>query len=318
MRKQDPPIAIVGSDLHLTDRVPIARAEKNWLEVLAGYLVEVELLRKSYGVPFLVAGDVFDKPNPSPAVVNFAFDHLPDRTWAIPGQHDLQYHNYEDIDQTAYWTLVMGGKIKHLIRGQAHVFASFEGSEGWAWYVVGWPWGSEPTAIEEMEDTDNKFLALVHSYIWTKGHKFKNAPQKAVVSKWEDRLDGYDAAVFGDNHKGFNLDTNHGKLSIMNCGTFVRRKVDEKEYRPMVGILHKSGSITPYYLHTENDRWATPEELVEKYEELEDFNGLIEELNTLGSGTLDFLEALQAGIAAKQVGRVVGDIIRKAAEEKTP
>lgn len=299
-------IAVLGSDLHITNRTPVARAEKDWFEVLAGYLDQVNILCKRHECPFIVAGDIFDKSNPPPEVINFAIDNLPHQTWAVPGQHDLEYHNYEDIEKTAYWTLVKAKVVRHLMRGQ-RMLLNHE------WSIIGWPWGSYD--LEPHDTTTTKTLAVVHAYCWKFGHTYPNAPKKNGVRHWQRLLwNDYDAAVFGDNHKGF-LVGEESHLPILNAGAFVRRKIDEVKYRPQVGLLTVHGEIRIHRLRISNDRWCTPNELEAKAAETTDFTELMGELKELGVDSLDFMEALKAGMAAKRVGKVVGDIIRKAAEE---
>lgn len=312
-KEDDEPIAVLGSDLHLTNKVPVARAEDNWLTVLEGYLDQVSTLCRNLGeVPFLVAGDVFDKPTVPPEVVNFAIDSLPKRTWTIPGQHDLEYHSYEDIAKTSYWTLVKSGKVKHIIRGQAHLFRE-DVNENRHWYVVGWPWGSEPRPMNQVKGRTDKYLALVHAYCWAKNLGYKNAPMEGLSKKWARKLKGYTAAAFGDNHHSFQIQ--HSEVNLLNCGCFVRRRSDEKKYKPSVGVLYTSGKIEQVPLHTAGDKWCTPEQLENKADDLSQFEELVSELNTLGADSLDFMEALKAGMSAKQVGRAVGNIIRQAAEK---
>jgi hypothetical protein len=307
VRSKDQVIAVLASDLHITDKTPVARAEKDWLKVLAYYFEQVRRLCRDYHAPLIVAGDVFDKPNPSPFVINFAMEVLPN-TFAIPGQHDLQYHNYADRHKTAYWTLVQAEVITNMTPGlQTIINGSLIG--------IGFPWGSEVKPLEEIVDKtqtrDCVYLAVVHDYIWTSGYSYDKPPSEAAVSMWLNRLKGYTAAVFGDNHKGFLIEDRN----ILNAGTFTCRRSDERNYRPHVGLLKRSGEIEPYELDTSKDEWCTLEETEKKLQELDDFTELVDELNNLGADSLDFLEALKAGMAAKQVGRAVGDIIRKAAEK---
>src|SRR5574340_1610341 len=75
-----PCVAILCSDIHLSHRPPLARAcEDDWYGVQAGYLQQVFTLagdvgkpRGMRGVPIVIAGDIFDKPQPPVELVNFA------------------------------------------------------------------------------------------------------------------------------------------------------------------------------------------------------------------------------------------------------
>ena len=99
-------IAIFAADLHLSLKAPIWRStEQDWFEAMLRPLVELRTLATLHNCPIVYAGDIFDKWNSPPELINFAIEHLP-KGHAIPGQHDLPLHNYEDIRKSAYWTLV--------------------------------------------------------------------------------------------------------------------------------------------------------------------------------------------------------------------
>src|SRR5262245_45393768 len=105
MRDQTKAIAIFASDLHLSEKAPVARsAEPDWFAAQQRHLVELAELQDRVDAPIFYAGDIFDKSNPSPRLINWAIDHLP-RGYAIPGQHDLPFHRLEDIKDSGYWTL---------------------------------------------------------------------------------------------------------------------------------------------------------------------------------------------------------------------
>jgi hypothetical protein len=60
--------------------------------------------------PIVYVGDIWDHYRQPPEAINWAIRELP-KGYAIPGQHDLRHHNYEDIKKTAYWTLMEAGVI---------------------------------------------------------------------------------------------------------------------------------------------------------------------------------------------------------------
>jgi hypothetical protein len=183
----------------------------------------------------------------------------------------------EDIRRSAYWTLAEAGMIKHLspcfpYTTHCTIFHPF-------------PWGTE---VHPPEEKINGILdiAVVHAYIWNRPvDSYHGAPDEAQVSRWVKRLAGYDAAVFGDNHKGF--EAIQGQ--VFNCGTLMRRKADEISYRPSVGLLYADGSIKRHYLDTSKD-------VIEAVREPEkpeiNMKSFIAELRNYGSDDIDFAEAL--------------------------
>ena len=107
-------IAILCSDLHLSHRPPLARArEPDWYEAMMHPLDELDDLTGD-NLPVICGGDVFDKWNSPPELINFALAELPGTMESVAGQHDLPHHSWPERRKSAYWTLVESGKIKTL------------------------------------------------------------------------------------------------------------------------------------------------------------------------------------------------------------
>jgi hypothetical protein len=146
----------------------------------------------------------------------------------------------------------------------------------------GFGWGQE---IKELGKSSPVQLAVVHRFIWTGSHGYPGAPEDSHLKQINKKLKGYDAVVFGDNHKGFLA----GK--VLNCGTFFRRKSDEIDYRPAIGILYSSGEIvreeldtTGEYMETTVSPGAPPDG---------DFRIFLDELSSLTSDPLNYTESMK-------------------------
>lgn len=213
--------------------------------------------------PIICAGDIFDKPNPPPELINWAIHALPPM-YAIPGQHDLPYHRYDLMGKSAYWTLVEAGKITNLEPGMEHWIDKF--------YVVPFPWGYEIVERQEKKNADSERLRLLvaHKYVWIQSCSYPGAPAESMVDSLYDTIKTYDAAVFGDNHKGFTgwrRDRNRKDFkdfNYINCGTFFRRKIDEIDYQPRIGLLYSDGSIQPHYMDVSQDKFIESSISLEK------------------------------------------------------
>src|SRR4051812_12555947 len=61
------------SDIHLSHKPPIARsAEPCWYSAMQRQLDELRSVALELDVPIFVAGDIFDRWNPPPELINFA------------------------------------------------------------------------------------------------------------------------------------------------------------------------------------------------------------------------------------------------------
>lgn len=283
-------LAILCSDIHLSHKPPIARSvEPDWYMAMMRPLDQVKQLQHDLEVPVICAGDIFDKWNVPPELINFAMTRLPKKMLCVPGQHDLPFHRLQDIKKSAYWTLAKAKVIDHLEYDEAVDLC--ERQELW---VHGFPWECEVRErkpdVKRAGRKDVVHLAVIHHYIWHGKNVFKGASADDNLNTWSRRLGGYDAAVFGDNHKGFYA--SDSKPAIINCGTFMRRKIDEINYEPMVGILLKDGWIEPYYLDCSEDKFIDVDKALAIVETSLELSEFIKDLSSLRGTALNFKEAV--------------------------
>lgn len=287
------PLAVLCSDLHLSHNPPIARSVENWYEAMARPLDEMKNLADDLKIPIVCAGDLTDKPMQPPEFINWAIDHVP-FMYCCHGQHDQINHRIDSLEKTTYGVLSKIGVIENLP------------TKAWTGYgsdltLYSFPWGSELTN-ENIIDGQGFNLAVIHHYVW-KDNRHPGARDEDCVDSIIEQLKGFDAVVSGDNHAGF-LHKN-----LFNCGTFLRRKADEKGYKPMVGILHEDGTIIPHYLDCSQDKFLD-DPIIQQAERVEtDLSGFVQELRSLGVDSLDFRQAIKHRLDQLEVGKNVREIV---------
>lgn len=296
--------AILVSDLHLQAKPPVARStEPDWFAAMARPLNEIANLAEEHGCPVLYAGDIFDRWNAGPEVINFALRHLP-HGYAIPGQHDLPNHNYDDIKRTAYWTLVEAEHIVDLTQGQVTLV-------GHDLFLYGFPWGFDPQPITPSEDGELN-VALVHKFIWTDNTGYTGASMVENLVAYKGNLTGYDVVAFGDNHKGFIRHTKGGP-TICNCGGMMRRKTDERDYRPGCGLLRADGTVGRHYFDTTQDHFIELTAEAETVDRLLDMTEFVTGLQALGANdALDFDAAVKRFLTNNDIPPRVREVILSA------
>lgn len=300
-------IAIMVSDLHWSETAPVARSvESGWLMVQQNYMTQLRLQATIHKCPIFMIGDLFNKWNSTPYLISHVLEWLRGmEVYAIPGNHDLPQHNYKELPRSAYWTLVEAGAIKHLTPGRSVNINDTN------LIVSVFPHGFEVRGPDSTHDMC-LHIALVHDYIWTEGKGHGAALEEQKSSAWMKKLKGYDAAFFGDNHTGFLLKSKGKPNWILNCGTFIRRHVDEKGYKPSIGLLHSDGTISRYFLNTDADSWLDlDKDVVAKLEkglniDLSDF---VEELSKTHSQKVDLVQVglwlLKQNHASDQVSKLL-------------
>jgi DNA repair exonuclease SbcCD nuclease subunit len=286
-----PITAVLSADWHLSHKPPAARAETDWYAVMANYIGQVRSLCGIYKCPLVIAGDLFDRPDNPAELVNFvmkelgSFDH---KIYAVPGQHDLFHHDLKDIKRTSYWTLVESNTIINLEPNVPH----YDSCGTW---LHGFPWGTplKPLTVRnKLGRNMGTRLAVVHKYVWTTstgGHP--GAKNEDRSSYFIQSLKGFDAIVVGDNHQSWSISV-PGYPRTLNPGSFIRRKADEIDHRPRVGILLDDGTIKENFLDTSKDRFRPAEEVVSTESGL-DPEEFLKTLRELGDVTLNFKETVR-------------------------
>lgn len=299
MRKPTTVAAVVGADFHASDKPPAARAtEVDWLKTQAGYWKQARDLCDAHGVPFLIAGDVFDdgwrQSRCSPALINMVLRNMPRECYGVPGQHDLPHHRLDAIKQSAFYTLVEAGKLTYLEPDKPVEVGGKVPLRLW-----GFPWGVPIAPLTDPHDMVLE-VAVVHAYVWVKGKGHAEAAPEARLKNLRKNMMGYDAVVIGDNHTPWEV---AGKPYVWNNGGFLRRRVDEKDHKPRLGLLQSDGSVVPHYLNIKRDKFAVPDPDNEVAED-----GVIEfvkSLRELTDSTLDFEDAVLRWLERKAVSEGV-------------
>ncbi len=289
----DQVLALVCSDIHLCHSVPIARSEENdWYQAQLRVLNQIKELSEEHGCSVLIAGDLFDKWNSPPELINFAIQHfgMLSGVLAVPGQHDLPMHNYEDRVRSAYWTLVISDAIRNVPPGKYIPIARKRDTAGFV-NVWGFPWGTEITPVPEEQESDFN-IALVHSYVWTKDKCYPGVSVETSSSQYRNKLKGYDVAVFGDNHIPFTV--NFGKTVLYNCGCLIPRRSDERETKPAVGLIYADGTVKRHELDCSEDKWVTKEEVpAEEEKPSAELEAFLAELSSVDQDYIDFCEEVR-------------------------
>jgi hypothetical protein len=309
VRPNDNIILITAGDLHLTLTPPAFRSkEKDWLGRQAEYLQELEEVRAKHNCPIAYTGDIFDKWKVEPELINFALDCLP-KGYAIAGNHDLPYHRLDQIKKSAYWTLVRSQKLEHV--GPEGTFTESYDYKQRCLFLFGFSWGQEINTLPVLFD-ENFRVALVHAYCWQEGHSFPGCENDTHAAEWWDLLkDRANAAVFGDNHKGFL------RRKLLNGGGFMRRRSDETSYKPFIGLLTDKGEWRQHFLNTSKDVCLEHSDDMDLVQAAGfNFNDFLEMLEDLGDSSLDFEAAVKEAMNKYKVRDAVRQIILRCLEGK--
>lgn len=256
------PLAAFIGDVHWSSSMPLIRNDDDWIATQMDYFEQVlRMVGGPIGSPKLfIAGDLFDTWNVQPELLNaisdtystFYHDVTCIDILSIYGQHDMPWHNPDLMDKSAYGTLERLSVIESIewcSFGDTHVFA--------------FPYGTGLCSLnqkleEEEVEAGELNIALIHKYVWCDG---STGHPGASVDYWFERirsqLEGFDYAIFGDNHIPFSVKSESSEYpTIINCGTFMRRHANELGIHPRVWFIYEDGSYGFEELDTSKDKFA--------------------------------------------------------------
>jgi len=300
------PIAILCSDLHLSLTPPACRADEDWLQTQAYYLWWLKDYAKT--LPIICAGDIFDRWNASPELIHFALQNLPDGMICIPGQHDLPNHRMDQMHRCGYGVLKQAGKI-------VDISGDYRVENGFVVWGFGWDQEIVPYDVKKINmDLLRQIrsipkVAIIHRYVWkNEANRYQDAPEEASLDALKKTLSTYNAVLIGDNHCPWIEDL--PGTSIMNCGTFIRRKSDEIPYKVGIGVLLEDGSIIRKRLDTSRDVF---QENAKERESTEfDMKEFIEGLENLGEHGINFQEAVEHALRSNECDAETKEIVLRA------
>lgn len=273
---------VVCSDIHLSHTPPVARAgEPDWYAAMGRQLDKMLDFCRAGGFPLFIAGDIFDRWTVPPELLNWTIKTIRRHgvvVYAIPGQHDLPNHSMGQIERSAYWTLMEAGVVKHLRNS-----VCIDGLT-----IHPFPWGSEIKFPKEAEGTGH--VALIHAYCWKTDCGYPGAPEEARAGNFAKQLRGFSLAVFGDNHKPFQIKAVRNRPALLNCGGFYRRKADEIDHQPCFYTVDDDCSVEAIPLDVSHD--VISREHISDRLDLTQFS---DALKNLDPDSLDYGEALRVG-----------------------
>lgn len=299
------PLAIVCADIHLMLNPPPCRSlEPDWFEAMARPLRALRELSLKLDCPILCSGDVFDRWNAPPQLINFALKELPSM-YVIAGQHDLPYHVGNDIEKSALGTLIAAGHVT-LVPPEG-LWISTRGKQGF--YCCGFSWNQEVQKIDE-RPMDKIHIALHHAYRYTtKNNSYKDAPDSGFMNAKE--YVGYDFVVTGDNHISWEAFTD--RQVFYNPGSFIRIRADQEEHRPRLGVIY-ANQVKTVFLDISKEKFNQQGISVERQLVWSSMEEFLEKLSELKSTTIDFFGSMNEYMETHELSEEAKHKLREAIE----
>ena len=232
------------SDIHLRHTNPISRSDK-YVKTCLRKLEQVVSHCNNRGSTLLIGGDIFDKPDNPIWFVNRVIDIL-NRSeveiYAIAGNHDLKYHNLENLKESSLWTL--GEAVHNLALIDKCNNLMLDGK--FEIFLHAFSFGLEPSYVIR---PDSYNILMLHTPIFE-----KEVPWFMSDAMTADQLvakyPGFDLYVTGDVH--VQCITN----KVINTGSMMRSTKAQKDHKPcFVTVDTETGKKEITYFEIEQDVW---------------------------------------------------------------
>ncbi len=313
---------LVTGDWHITDQKPERRLDSNYYETMRGKLQQIFQIAKGAQCSYIVQpGDFFNhfrvadyiKTDLITLFAKWKADGI--NIMAIPGQHDMRYHN-DALVNTSIGVLQAAGVVDVFTESS---FDLQQQSEHVTFYFAGF--GKEiPVPVKR--DAFN--ILVTHRMIIKSKKLWAGQKDYAVAAGILKKHEAYNLVVSGDNHLSFV--GKYNKRVLLNCGSLMRSTISQVHHRPVVYIVEvdttsTSGvTYTPCYLQVQDEvfDYTRYEEEKARDAKMEDF---LESLEGAGAVSgLDFVDNVRvyvqqnAGGLSKDVQQYISETMREVAD----
>lgn len=281
------------ADLHLRDTVPTCRTDDfenaQWRKLQE--IIEIVRKEKLYWVD---CGDIFHKAQPSFRLVNRFIDYMKmakvQIDAAICGNHDLPSHNFGQLDNSAFGTLLASKIINKWLHGPCVELPT--DYKIFTLYGVNWtemPY-SPDCAINVL---GYRNIMVMHNMFFPNKHdtipNVDGFYADEFIDTWGDE---YQYIFTGHNHKSFSISTD--KCELHNIGCVTRQTADMAGHRPCVCILCNNG-VQIRYLHANVD--AVSQAHIDKQQAQENqISSFVKSLENIEDTSLSFERNVQTVI----------------------
>ena len=284
----DVPTAILTSDWHLREDVPICRIDDYWTAQWRK-VDYVSALQKRFDCIVIHAGDLFDKWKPSPYLLRQTILHIPNKFYTVYGQHDLPQHSLELVDKCGINVLQAAGKLR--ILDTCH-------------------YGQEPNnpsfILHPWSKGKREILVWHHlTYITKPFPGASGGMAEGLLRKYPE----YDLMLTGDNHATFTATyKNH---LLVNPGSLMRMDADQINHKPSVFLWYaKTNTFQQVFLPIE-EGVVSREHLEKKKQRDKRIDAFINTLNVDYEHGVSFEDNIETFLKKNTVKQEVKSIIYK-------
>jgi hypothetical protein len=315
---------IISADLHLTDVVPVCRRDMSrasWIELLERGVSFLYSEALKYKADVIISGDIFDGSTVPDYLITMLLGYIfrsgidhDIHTYILPGNHDLPYHKFDNIDKSKFgilWKIALSDNpYLHALEELGAMF----------------PYGTLPSEIDIERDVDcagadfispDIEMVFMHELTFHPDDLLPPSRQRIFTAdELLNRLFPYARYVItGDNHHAF-LYVEDDR-AVINPGCLIRDSADLMDYTPGVFLLRMSEEGDNIDRICFDDGEISDRHLQEEHAREDRIDAFVSIVASKKAVSLDFIKNLRTRMdeKEKEIGQGVISIIDKLLEE---
>ena len=270
--------ALITADWHLRADRPRCRTDEDWIRTQGEILAAIVEAANTRGCPVCAIGDLFHSPQVPSRILGLALSvvfSVHYGLYVIAGQHDLPYHNWDNVGTASFGIL-------RILQDAEHVHHLHD-------------LGRAAHFGQEIAGPENG-IVFVHQLTFP---DVKDMPPNVDAMTAAETLDAHPGArwIFtGDYHRAFHYE--HNGRHVVNPGCITRQAADFKDYQPRVCYVDTEVGTVEWIDLPDVSPVVVDEYLRDEQAREDRITAFVESVRNSGTMSLDFLGNLNAAIQA--------------------
>jgi DNA repair exonuclease SbcCD nuclease subunit len=241
------------ADLHLRDDTPISRKDSYYTTMLG----KLDFCLRQ-APTMLVAGDFFHSARSSMRLLSdviYLIREAGTEVIVIPGQHDLPGHNLSLVHHSGLGVLAEAGVVRLMLDEPKQIRIHLE-SKPVFYKIKIWPVPFGQEVVIPKEKSEIPDILLIHKLIFlNKQEVFPGIENPDICIDFMKKYPQFDLIISGDNHNQFFIKENNKRTLLINTGSMMRQKIDQKDHRPAIALIDENLNVAIKAIPIEQDVW---------------------------------------------------------------
>lgn len=286
---------VISADWHIRSNLPRCRKDNDWYETQWKAMEQIKDFANEKQCPIFIVGDIFHSNGETSFYCIQMIQKLARKTkcgiYLLAGNHDLIFHNSENIERSAIGILMRSKKIKQIkdyfIENEIDDFS----------------------AGNFDEETEDKKIIFKHVLCFP---DMKSLPPNVDAMTAKDLLEEYPHSEWiftGDMHKNFHYEKN-GR-HVVNPGCLLRQAVDFKDYKTGFYYVDTDKNIVDFNFIIDNEEFVDDSYILREKEKEERIEAFANKVGEVESVSLDYSENVKRAMQTSDLSAELVETIEE-------